>query len=169
MITGIRVCVGMNIRWWAILSPIISYLDKYPASHSWIELDYNGQTWVYESVWPRSKRIKLEEHVNTYRVTRMWELDIKHPPICYTHYLEERRHIKYSMLQLIVIGIGLFSRPFNNYFESVGLNQSKHLICTELCAYFLRDLYDVEFKESLDTIGMRDLDQAVSTVGRRIL
>jgi hypothetical protein len=169
VITGIRLCMGLNMKWWAILSPIISYLDKYPASHSWIEIDYHGQTWIYESIWPRSRRVLLDEHRKTYKLTKMWELPVNYSSIIYTHYLEERKNIKYSFLQIITIGIGLFIRPFNSYFESVGLNESKHLICTELCAYFLKDLYDVEFTESLDTIGLRDLDAAVATVGRPIL
>lgn len=169
MITGIRVCVGLNTKWWALLTPVIVYLDRYPASHSWIELDYHGQTWVYESVWPRSRRISKQEHAKIYKTIKMWELPMRHKAVSITHYLEERKHIKYSLLQLVIIAFGLFSKPFNRYFEAMGLNESKHLICTELCAYFLRDFYDVEFRESLDTIGLRDLDAAVRTVGKEVL
>lgn len=168
IITGIRVCVGLNTKWYAILTPAIVYFDRYPASHSWIEIDYHGQTWVYESVFPRSRRVTKAYHASIYKTVKMWELPIRHKPVSITHYLEERKYVKYSLMQLVIILLGILYKPFNIYFEQMGLNESKHLICTELCAYFLRDLYDVEFRESLDTIGLRDLDYAVRQVGKEV-
>lgn len=169
MIDGVRVCMGLNTKWYAVLSPVIAKLDNYPASHSWIELDYHGQTFCYESVWPQGRRIKKEEHAKTYKTTKIFELPKYEAPLKITHFLEEQKHKKYSFLQIVLIGIGLASKPFDNFWNGKGVNSTKYLICTELCAMFLNRFYGVSFNQSYDMIGLRELDQALKTVAKEVL
>jgi hypothetical protein len=166
----VRVCFGYNTAWYAILVPIIKYFDRFPASHSWIEIETDLYLYIFESVWPKSRRVSKNFHTKTYKTVREFELKIPDhvSPVGVIYWLQERIHEKpYSFLQLIVI---LFQNIFPVLVKPLAkayVNGKRADICTELCANFLNTFYQEPLKESTDVIGLRDLYRMCLNVKKR--
>lgn len=124
-------------------------------------IETHGVAIVYESVWPRSRKISFDEWLKHYDIVHMYSFDLdeaKVKPV--VDELDQLMGRWYSVPQLFLIGFGFISEWFNKISVGWKLNNSHHLICTELLAIIIRRHTEVGFTESLDRVGIVDVQLA---------
>jgi len=133
-------------------SRFIQWCEGVEFSHCAILID----GYVYESVYPKFRKIDFGEWLNHYEVIEMYSLDNANNQAI-KEMGESWIGNEYSLLQLVVIGLGLIFDSFNLYVSKIHWNGTKKSICSEFVARVLAGFYGVTFSESMDTIGLREI------------
>jgi hypothetical protein len=140
------------------LSKVIQIIEKLPFSHCAIVCD----GFVYESKWPKSRKIELELWLKEYEIVKSIDADVKKEAL--EEWFLIVKNTPYSISQLFIIAFTYLSAPLKLAVEKMRFNGSKAFICTEMVGMFLEDFYFYKFKESPDTISLRDVLKACSEV-----
>lgn len=148
----LKVCFGRRDEWYMIASQIVMAVEQTKASHSWIEID--GV--VYESHYPESRRTLRKNYPYTVEKEFHFHLpDERYSDVL--NFIYKLLGKKYSFFQLAIIAFGNISSLISKQISKEDYNGKHRLICTELCARVLTEFYKIDFGESFDTIGIRDL------------
>lgn len=137
---------------------IIKLVEGIKFSHCAIILeDKDGTTFVYESVWPRSRKINFIDWGKHYQIEEMFQFEVKSYQkfTAMKIYLESKLRVWYSTLQLFIIALA-YVEAFKKLFTFGSVNGSKYLICTEIVGDFFAKFYDAKFSEPTDTIDLRE-------------
>jgi hypothetical protein len=156
-----------NRRPLAIGGKLLQWAECIPFSHCAVMLeDEYGTVTVFESVWPKSRKIKIEEWLDHYKIEESFDFPI-HDIIMYRGlnlYLRGKLRRWYSTLQLVWIGIGLFIKPLNKVISKTKVNGSKHLICTEMTGDVFKRFYGASWNESTDTISLTETRDEIKRI-----
>jgi hypothetical protein len=159
----IRFLLIYNKAWWALLSPIIRWVEGTKFSHCALEL--NGI--VFESTWPVSRAISVDHYFTHYKLVRVVELDIPQGKLNESSkIISSTLGKKYSFAQLVWILIDKISHKFciNMHLK---YNLNSRLICSELMAMYLQNVFDVKFTKPLDLVGLVDITEALNELEKR--
>jgi hypothetical protein len=121
---------------------------------------------VYESKFPRAKKTHWTKWKKEYQVIEMYQ------PMPFTH--EQLNYIvsflghKYSVLQVIIQGLGIIYSPFDKLFRQKSINGSKFLVCTEYVGLYLMKYKGFTWSDSPDHISLTELRGALIKRYRRI-
>jgi hypothetical protein len=140
------------------LSKVIEKVENLPVSHCAIVCD--GV--VFESTWPKSKICPLVEWLEQYEI--VFSFDARENLSEIRGWFFRNCLKPYSLKQLFVMALTYVSAPLKLAFEKMQWNGSKALVCTEVVGMFLTDFYGYDFKESPDTISVRDALDACKEV-----
>jgi hypothetical protein len=147
-----------NKKKWAFISRIIEKSEGLDFSHSAILI---ADT-VYESVWPKSRKMNIKDWYKTYVPYGMYSFSCDE----LTQYrvksqCESRTGIWYSWFQILMIYAGIICPFLNPYLEKINWNGHKYLICTELCGEIAANNFGVKFEEELDNLSLRELRDCI--------
>lgn len=145
---------------WPIGSWILMKSENIGFSHCAIEID----GYVYESVWPKSRALFLDEWLKKYEIVyqKVVEKDELQIDEIRNDIQKNLMGKRYSIGQLILIGVGFIWDDFQASTQAKDWNGSRRLICTELLAIIANKYFGVEFNEKLDTIS---LSEALEKIG----
>ena len=148
-----------------IMGKFIEWIDGVPFTHVSILVENIDEKMIYESVFPRSKKVSVEDWKKHYKLKYIYQLpsvDVK----LATSLLEEMRGKEYSIFQLILIAVARAFNRFQRYFGN-NINGTKRLICSELVAEFIQKSYNVDFKENIDFISLKDVWDLTKDLSRQ--
>jgi hypothetical protein len=149
-----------NISWYAFLSPIFSRLEGLVRiSHFAIILENEfGKKTVYESVFPRTRKIDFDEWKKKYEMRKLFTFGgPREKQFEVFEWLEAQKGKHYPFSQLFFILFAMINKCFENISFGWVLNGSQWLICTELGSRFIDKFFVTDVKESHDRIGLRDM------------
>jgi hypothetical protein len=113
--------------------------------------------WVYESVFPVSRKIRFLDWHKKYDVYWVYTLVDE---MGMENNLDPLVGMRYSIKQLLMIYAQII-------FEKIGITvlfnnlNNNHLICSELIGIYLVNHHGVDFKESSDTLGLDEIEKAL--------
>lgn len=147
---------------WAFGSWFLMQSEQIDYSHCAIEID----GFVYESVWPESRVVFLDDWLKKYEVVnqKVYDSDDMKIEMIRHDILSGYLGKTYSIFQLFLIGLGFLSSDLDSWVKKIHWNGSKFLICTELVAVMANKYFAVEFNEKLDTISLREAWDGVSKI-----
>lgn len=120
---------------------------------------------VYHAKWPKFKVQTWSSFQSEYKVVKQYAFAVpEHKELSVLNYLEDQVGKKYSILQLIVIGLGLLSKSVERRLRKQKINGHKRLICSEAAATLMTICFGVNFMESVDTIGLRDVQSMLEAL-----
>lgn len=135
-------------------SKLIMYVEEISFSH--VSIEVNGH--VYESVWPKSRKISLSNWEKKYQSVETVEIETTlFQDDLLEQDMSEMIGVRYSIMQLFWIGVGILFEPISAYISERNLNGSRFLICTEFVGSILENHFDVEFKEQKDMLSVGDV------------
>lgn len=136
----------------------IEFAENINFSHAAIFLeDQFGFVNVYESVWPKSRKIKLNKWLRKYKIIYIYSFPIRdhYEFLEMSFFLNSKTNIMYSVFQLFVIFLSFFS-PIEKLISGRVVNGSKRLICTELVGDFFERFFQCKWNEPTDTISLTE-------------
>ncbi len=117
---------------------------------------------VYESVWPKSRRIEYGKWINLFRIVRIYEIQLSAND--YHDFIFECKYnlgIKYSVFQCILIWIiNSYRGLVQKIIESIQWNGRTAMICSEMVARPLSKVLKYDFKMDLDVVGLDEIENA---------
>jgi len=157
MVVRFLFCVPKSwIKW--IGSELIKLGEGVRAGHFAIELEEYGESEIYEAVFPKSRKMKLYDWMDHYKVVGEYEF---HVPIylqdSVKQFLSEMVGINYSLGQIFTIGLVALFKPLDSFLRTRVINQKKALICTEVGSRFIERFFNLDLKQSHDQIGIKDM------------
>lgn len=158
----IRFLLAKNPSPLAIGGDFIQWVEKVSYSHCAILIEASGIAIVYESLWPKSRKVSFDKWLEKYEIVQMYSFDVpenKVKPL--VEDLESLVSRFYSVPQLVLIGLSLLNDWFERISRAWILNHRKGLICTELVAIILSSYFTTQFSESLDRVGLKDCELAL--------
>jgi hypothetical protein len=155
-----------NIKWWAFLSPVIMKISKTNFSHSAILVEYNGNSRIYHSEWPKGYFQPLDEWSKIYAVKHQFTYEAKsfnefHDMV---KWLNDNVTRPYSILQLILILIHKTIPQSRKMVSGWIINGNYRDICTEFMASFMEEFFSVRFDKSDDLIDLNDVFEAAGAL-----
>lgn len=145
--------------WWKqIGSAVIRWGDKSEASHTAILVEDETGAWIYESVFPTSRKLPLQEWLKIYKPVKTFSFEVDPSMVDFSYLILDGLVGKYySIGQLVFI---LFTNTFgwlDRVFNNKVINHERGLICTEVNSRYFEamGLWDIE--ESHDKIGVLDV------------
>lgn len=144
--------------WWKQPgSALIRKVDGSDSSHFAVELITFTERIVYESVFPRARKIEKTEWAKHYSVTAYYDFEVpSYMQYKVKDWLESIVGIHYSVPQLLLIALCVL-KPLNKLLNWAILNHQQALICTEVGSRFLERFTHIKIKESHDKIGVWDM------------
>lgn len=140
-------------KWYNVGSWIIRKVENVPFSHVSVMID--GQ--VFEAVFPKVREISYKDWLKKYKMTHLFSVNVELDRL---RQIEKRckSHIgkRYSISQLVMIGLGFLDKGLNSWIESNQVNGSQYMICTELLADVMKNEFNVDLGEVPDTISMSE-------------
>lgn len=136
----------------------IEWAEKIDFSHTAIILEDNdGLIEVYESVWPKSRKMPMSKWLAHYRLKHIYKFEAVDEKqfLEMKQFLNDRIGVFYSVWQLVVIGL-TFIAPLEKLLTGRVVNGSKRLICTELVGDFFIKFFDCKWFEPTDTISLTE-------------
>jgi hypothetical protein len=149
-----------NIRWYALLSPVIAYFQNTKGiSHFAIVLEKeDGQLMVFESVFPKAHSKTYLEWSKGYRVERSFCFEVpKDKEAAVLLWLESQNGKSYPFSQLFFILATILNKGIEKVSRGWVLNGNKWLICTELGSRFIEAFFIGHITESHDRIDLKDM------------
>ena len=141
-------------------SRVIMAAQGLPFSHVSIAVKIGNNPFeVYESVWPKSRKISYKEWLTHYKLVSSHELPEVDDKLQLV--LEAMVGKTYSVSQLVVIYFNMFFSKL----DSSWVNGSRKLICTELSAIFMFKAYGTIWSKALDMISLRDIYREARKIG----
>ena len=159
----ISFCFARHRKWWSFGSKFLMWADKSKFSHTSIYID----GFVYESVWPKARKIPFQEWDKTYSLEFWYPIFMDESKVD-----EIKRDLEelilldrgYSIFQLAMIGIGLLNKGLDKLISKIHWNGKEHQICTELVAYVMTQHFRYEFGQDLDNVSLREAFQAAKEI-----
>lgn len=150
-----KIILAKNTLWYGFFDDLLVWAEQTDFSHVAIEID----GYIYESVFPKSKKIKKSEWLKKYAVIREYSYNIPEEMVqYYKSYIEQQLLGKpYSKLQILAIGLGMLSFAFDKFISKKSLNNHSYLICTELVGRVLMRMYQIMI-EDIDTLGLKETE-----------
>lgn len=142
-------------------SKILRWADGVDSSHCEIKcIDFEGDSNYFGAVFPFSRMATEDEFKSHYTTTHEVLLPVKDYKKA-IWYLNSQMAKPYSFVQIAVASFKVllkiaFKAPF-----SANVNASKHLVCTELCADFMRDSCGYDFPQNTDLVTISELKEMV--------
>lgn len=124
---------------------------------------------VYEAVYPESRSMSFVEWNNHFRIKKVY--GIKMSEAKYNAFMSEVKFNvpkKYSIWQCFLIWLCNSVGVLENYIEKIIWNGNKAMICSELVAWPMQQVLGYKFAESLDTVGMDEIEAALFWASVRI-
>jgi len=151
-----------NKKWWAKpAGMLIKYVEGVSFSHTALMFEHDGSNYVYHATWPQSKRESVSSFQEVHSLYKKYDLEVDADPLVVYNYLQILLGKKYSVAQLLLI----YLRRTYSFIHAISggwiLNHENSLICSELNAKFLEDFFNVKFQSKLDSIGLREIEQAL--------
>ena len=88
-------------KWWALGSWVLKWVEKVPFSHTAILLADDHSTYVYESKYPKGRRVHLMEWLKTYKIVDCVLIDSHFKKGTHEYYyLYRQTQVPYSLIQL---------------------------------------------------------------------
>lgn len=117
-----------------------------------------GDAWIFESVYPKARRVPLGEWLKTYKPVESYSFIIDDPILAQNikNKLYANLHKPYSVLQLVVIGVGIALKLLEKAINKITLNAKKYSICSEYMAEVQAE-QGAKFDESVDLIDLLDV------------
>jgi len=136
---------------------LLRWADKSKEGH--FALIYEGFTErTYESIWPKSHQISLEEWMTHYSVEEVFYFEVpKHLEEEILPFLDSLLNKPYAFPQIFLLGICILFKPFNKLFGTAILNHEKALICTEYGSRFVERFMNYKLTKSHDNTGLSDM------------
>jgi hypothetical protein len=143
-------------------SAVVRWVQGTDFSHVSILVTSEDGQFIYESVWPKSRKIEFKEWAKHYIITKIVTLPTPpHPP--YAEYkLNELLWKPYSIAQLVAI---FFTNAFKLFYKP-DINGSMKLVCSEYVARFLETVYSVEIPDD-DYVDLIKIDEIVTELSKR--
>jgi hypothetical protein len=140
-----------------LFSKIMQIGENVDFGHVAIGLESYEGSYVYEAVMPRTRKMKLSEWDLHYKIVRQiqWTVPAHLQGDVY-EYLQKSMGIRYSLRQILVIGLTCIFKPLDYFFKKVKLNNSKALICTEVQSRFAEKYMGFKLNKSHDEFGLED-------------
>lgn len=159
-----KILFGKSKSKFGIGSLIIMFFEKIKFSHVAVEI--NGM--VYESVFPKSRIIPRQKWDNHYKLIEQFEIPTKHLNYKQLHKdLNGLVDIRYSVMQLVLLGIEILIKPLSALLIKTQINGSSMLICTEFVGQILEKHFSVDFKESRDMLSLKDIYNEVEKLSHK--
>jgi hydrogenase maturation factor len=138
---------------------LIEWAQDTNFSHTAIELleTPEGESWVFESVYPKSRRLAKKDWIKKYESVESYSFIIDDPKVRYEmrETLYKNLNVPYSIGQIILIGVGLAIKMIEKLINKITLNAKKYMICSEYSSEALFVL-GAQFKDSSDLIDLLD-------------
>lgn len=142
-------------------------------THFSIAIKAKGEIVISEAVWPRPRFISYEDwkksHTPVYVFMKSTD-DKKNlfEQITWMAILCTRSW--YSVLQLILIYIGITIKPLTKWTQSVKLNNDQGLVCCEYIVRYLNKFHSSDFLVTVseDSIGMQEPFEAIEKTWERV-
>jgi hypothetical protein len=131
---------------------LIQFADKTPFSHVALIVQEASGVTVFESVFPRSRKIAYLDWVKRYSIEDSFIVEAENIDI-----LESLVGKFYSLDQLVLILITNLFGWVDRVFNYAILNHERGLICTEVASRFLESISLWHVTESHDKIGIADV------------
>lgn len=139
-------------------SEIIKLGEGVKAGHFAIEVEMYGDSKIYEAVFPKSKKSQLYDWMDHYKVVGEYEFHVPiHLEVDVVNFLNDLTGVKYSLSQIISIGLVAIFKPLDFVLKTMVINQKKALICTEVGSRFIERFFKLELNQSHDQIGIKDM------------
>lgn len=157
----LRVVFSKNRHWWALGSRFLMWVEGVPFSHVSLSLfipgGYMYEPQIFESVYPRSRKITYSEWIKKYHPVKEFEFTVGNEAYEMFSKLHNLLDRKYSVWQLVKIGMQLIAKGFNKSLFSKDWGCEKHQICTEFVARVFAEPPFNMFKDmSPDIIGLKE-------------
>jgi len=120
---------------------------------------------VYEAVFPKTRKLPFKEWVKLFDLVRIYE--IKMSKEMYDHFIYETAKClnkNYSLFQCFMIWVSNSIGVLESSIEKTIWNGNKALICSELVAWPIKEVLKYRFSNTLDTVGMDEIEEALKTV-----
>lgn len=145
-------------QWWKQGgASLLRWADQFPASHFAVELVTIKHHYVFESVFPRTRRLEKHEWNELWTEHSAYEFEVpQHLQWEVLAWLNHSVGKWYSLSQLLLIALCLI-KPLNDKLNWSILNHDRFLICTELGSRFIERFMKIVMIESHDKIGLQDL------------
>lgn len=150
---------AINRNWLLFGAKLIAWAEKLPCSHFAIGVEYGDSFWVYESVFPKSRKIPYSKWVTKYNITHRFQYTV---PLNFDQsklysWLESQLNKWYALDQILLIGITLLNSVADKISNKFVLNGAKYLICTEIGSRFAEKFMGYKMKESHDKVRLADM------------
>lgn len=129
-------------------------------------LDYQQ---VWESVFPRSRRIKLKDWFTHYKLVKIYEIEAtteQHSE--FFKIVTANTPKDYSVFQLFLIWCSNTIGVLEHYLNFLLWNGNKALICSEYIAEPINKVFGYDFKKSIDLVGMDEVEAALKILGKEV-
>lgn len=144
-----------------IFSYLIRAAENTVYNHVEISVDDGNKEIFFGAVSPVSRVATKEELLSHYTIIKKRKLSLKQGVTDREalDYLVSMLGIEYSVLQNVIIACKLFFVKLRNWFNSVKLNLSKYLNCTEYAGDFLQEKCSIQkVFASTETLTLKELD-----------
>lgn len=146
----------------AIGAKIIRYVQNTDVSHSAIMITVGDNNHIYESIWPRSRKIKFEDWSHKYQIKRTYTFEVpEHLQANILIDLEDMMGKIYSIPQILLILFTTSCKLFGKVARHWILNGRHELICTEIQGMIIEEYTVLDFNESLDGVDLNDVESKV--------
>lgn len=154
-----------NIRWWAVLSPVIMFFQKTNFSHCAIVITDENHATVFHSEWPVGYCVDMKKWSESYRIRHhfMFNVDDK-TAVLMMHWLCNQVRKPYSITQLILMFMHNYIPFLRPITKRVVLNGDAADVCTEFVASFVEKFFAVDIKKPDDLIDLNDVFDAVRAI-----
>jgi len=139
---------------------LIRMVDRSMAGHFAICLETDFSKTVFEAVAPKSRKIvPYDEWLNLYDPVKTLEIEVPdNKSLAVIEWLEGMVGVRYGYLQVLIIGLSAFLRPFGLILNGININYKRAIICTELGSRFIENFLEYRLKETHDEIGVKDME-----------
>jgi hypothetical protein len=146
-----------NIRWWAILSPVIMRVQGTDFSHCAIAVTDENYATIFHSEWPVGYCVDMKEWSKTYKIKHHFMFTVDDKTAVYMmHWLANQVRKPYSIAQLFLI---LMNKYLPRYCTQ-WTNGDYMDICSEFSASFMEKFFNVDIKKPDDLIDLNDVFSA---------
>lgn len=139
------------------LSKILQIGENVDFGHCAIGLEtYKGE-YVFEFVFPKSRKISLAEWLTHYKIIReiSWVVPVSLQADVW-EYLHKQLNKWYSVTQIITIGLTCIFKPLGYFSKKWIINGAKAQICTELLSRFAVKFMGWKPDRQHDDFGLED-------------
>lgn len=125
---------------------------------------------VYEAVWPRSRKIRLKDWLTKFKIIKIYELEFDEHS--YQNFLVEiflQLGRPYSLTQIVLIWLSNCLGILENYINKTIWNGNKALICSEFVARPITRATDCTFAHSFDTVDLFELESVLKSISKKVI
>jgi hypothetical protein len=149
-----------KIKGFTIGGRFIAWAQGTKFSHCSTEIikDKGSASFIYESVFPKSRKLPLQEWLQTYDPVESYYLEVVDPDEQARIISAAERNVgkRYSILQLVGIGIGLVFQLAQKALDNLSINSKKFLICSEFMSE-IQKAQGAKFSDSSDSIDLLEV------------